>query len=400
MDFRDSPAEAEFRAEVRQWLSEHLPEGWPDSHPIVRDSDEMVELRRWWQRQLYDAGWLGLTWPKEYGGRAEAHPGAPGSGGALAQQAIFDQEVARAQAPDPINMIGLYMAGPTIIAWGTDEQKRRYLPPLLRGDEIWCQGFSEPSAGSDLGALHTKAVRDVDGYVVNGQKVWTSYGHLAEFCLLLARTDAGAPKHKGLTYLIAGMRDPGVTVRPLAQITGDLEFNEIFFDDARVPVENRLGPEGDGWKVAMTTLLHERGTMGAAMQIGARITLDRLIELVRELDRADDPMVRERLASFHLDIEALRIANLRSLSKLQRGAPGPEGSMAKLLWERAQQAMGEFAMELLGSAGQVMSGPGTAGDGFWQRVYLRGRGHTIEAGTTEILKNIIAERVLGLPRSR
>jgi alkylation response protein AidB-like acyl-CoA dehydrogenase len=390
MDFRDSTAEAEFRAEVRQWLCEHLPEGWSDPHPVARSPEEMVELRRWWQRTLYDAGWLGLTWPEEYGGRA----------GTLVQQVIFDQEAARVQAPEPINTIGLYMAAPTIMAWGTDEQKRRYLPPLLRGDEIWCQGFSEPGSGSDLGSLRTKAIRKGDTYIVDGQKVWTSFGHLADFCLLMVRTDLDAPKHAGLTYLIAGMHDPGVTVRPLVQITGEAEFNEIFFDGARVPVDNRLGEEGDGWKVAMTTLLHERGTMGVAMQVGARVTLDRLIELVHKLDRADDSMVRERLAAFHLDIEAARITNLRSLSKLQKDAPGPEGSMAKLLWERTQQAMGELAMELLGSAGQVMSGPEATSDGFWQHVYLRGRGHTIEAGTTEVLKNIIAERVLGLPRSR
>lgn len=390
MDFRDSPTEAEFRAQVRQWLCEHLPDGWPHSCPVARKPDEMVELGRWWQQTLYDAGWLGLTWPLECGGRA----------GTLVQQAIFDQEAARIQAPDPINTIGLYMAGPTIMAWGTDGQKRRYLPPLLRGDEIWCQGFSEPGSGSDFGSLCTRAIREGDEYVVNGQKAWTSYGHLADFCLLVARTDQDAPKHEGLTYLIAGMHDPGVTVRPLVQITGDPEFNEIFFDDVRVPVENRLGGEGDGWKVSMTTLLHERGTMGVAMQVGARITLERLIGLVHQLGRADDPMVRERLAAFQLDIEAARITNLRSLSKLQRGTPGPEGSMAKLLWERTQQAMGELAMELLGSTGQVVSGPDGIGDGFWQRVYLRGRGHTIEAGTTEVLKNIIAERVLGLPRSR
>ncbi|MGH8900072.1 MAG: acyl-CoA dehydrogenase family protein, partial [Egibacteraceae bacterium] len=366
------------------------PEGWPEPRPVARDPDELVERWRWWPRTLYDAGWLGFTWPREYGGRA----------GTPVQQAIFDQEAARVQAPPPINTIGLYMAAPTIMAWGTDEQKRRYLPPLLRGDEIWCQGFSEPGSGSDFGSLRTRAVREGDEYVVNGQKVWTSYGHLADFCLLVARTDMDAPKHAGLTYLIAEMHDPGVTVRPLVQITGDPEFNEIFFDDARVPVGNRLGEEGDGWKVAMTTLLHERGTMSTAMQVGARITLDRLIKLVHKLGRADDPMVRERLAGFHLDIEAVRITNLRSLSKLQKGTPGPEGSMAKLLWERTQQAMGELAMELLGSAGQVMSGPDAADEGFWQRVYLRGRGHTIEAGTTEVCKNIIAERVLGLPRSR
>ncbi len=380
MDFRDSPAEAEFRARVRGWLIEHLP----------RDRNSTPELRRWWQRELYEGGWLGLTWPKEYGGQ----------GGTLVQQVIFNQESAALAAPEPLNTIGLFMAGPTIMAWGSEAQKARYLEPLLRGDEIWCQGFSEPSSGSDLASLRTRAVRDGDAYVVNGQKVWTSYGHLADFCLLLARTDPGAEKHAGLTYLIAEMDDPGVTVRPLAQITGDPEFNELFFEDARVPAANRLGGEGDGWKVAMTTLMHERGTMGAALQVGAKVTLDRLVELARKLGRADDPLVRERLAGFQLDVEGLRITNLRSLSKLQRGAPGPEGSMAKLLWERSQQGMGELAMELLGSASQVMEGPETVGEGFWQRVYLRGRGHTIEAGTTEVLKNIIAERVLGLARSR
>jgi alkylation response protein AidB-like acyl-CoA dehydrogenase len=395
MDFRDSPAEAEFRGQVREWLHEHLPQGWLEACPAAPSADETIALRRWWQRELYDGGWLGLTWPSAYGGQD----------GALVQQVIFDEEAAKAQAPEPINTIGLFMAGPTIMTWGTEEQKSRWLQPLLRGDEIWCQGFSEPGSGSDLGSLRTRAVREGDAYVVNGQKVWTSYGHLADFCILVVRTDLDAPKHSGLTYLIAEMDDPGVTVRPLVQITGDPEFNELFFDDARVPVRNRLGGEGDGWRVAMTTLMHERGTMGAALQVGARITLDRLVELVHKLDRADDPAVRERIAGFQLDIEALRITNLRSLSKLAKdtsgkGTPGPEGSMAKLLWERAQQGMGEFAMELLGSSGLVMQGPETTGEGFWQRVYLRGRGHTIEAGTTEILKSIIAERVLGLPRSR
>ncbi len=283
---------------------------------------------------------------------------------------------------------------------GTEAHKRRYLPPLLAGDEIWCQGFSEPGSGSDLGAARTRAVREGDTYVVNGQKVWTSYGHLARFCILLARTDPDQPKHAGLSYFLLDMDQPGVTVRPLVQITGDPEFNEVFFDDARVPVSERLGEEGDGWKVAMTTLLHERGTMSVGLQVMSRITLDRLVELVRKLERADDPAVRERIAGFQLDVEALRITNLRSVSKLRNGVPGPEGSMAKLLWERVQQGMGEFAMELLATAGQVTGGPDVIDGGWWQYLYLRGRGHTIEAGTTEVLKNIVAERVLGLPRSR
>jgi alkylation response protein AidB-like acyl-CoA dehydrogenase len=388
MDFRDSPADAAFREEVRTWLRDHLPPGWPDSRPS--DPKAYEQVRRDWQRQLYDAGWAGLSWPEEYGGR----------GATLVEQVIFNEESAKARAPDPINVIGLYMAGPTIIAWGTDEQKARYLAPLLSGEEIWCQGFSEPSSGSDLASLRTRAVREGDLYVVNGQKVWTSYGHLASYCILVTRTDPDAPKHAGLTYLLCPMDQPGVTVRPLVQITGDPEFNEVFFDDAQVPVRERLGEEGDGWKVAMTTLMHERGTMSFGLQIQAQILFDGLRVLARKLDRADDPAVRERLAGFQLEVEALRITNIRALSKLLKGAPGPEGSMSKLLWERAMQAMTEYAIELLGVRGQVDAGDASVEDGRWQYAYLRSRGNTIEAGTTEILKNIVAERVLGLPRSR
>jgi alkylation response protein AidB-like acyl-CoA dehydrogenase len=395
MDFRDTPEEAAFRAEVRAWLAAHLPDGWRGApHPKPTDGPQerkaIEDLRRWWQRELFDGGWAGLAWPAEYGGR----------GATLVEQVIFNEEAARARAPEPINVIGLYMAGPTIISWGTEAHKRRYLEPLLSGEEIWCQGFSEPGAGSDLGGVRTRAVRDGDEYVVNGQKVWTSYGHIAAFCILVTRTDPDAPKHAGLTYLLCPMQQDGVTVRPLVQITGDPEFNELFFDDARVPVSERLGEEGDGWKVAMTTLLHERGTMSFSLQVMSRITLDALIRLVRSLGVAEDPSVRERIAGFQLDVEALRITNLRAVSKMAKGSPGPEGSMAKLLWERVQQQMGEYAMELLGLSGQVGAGAEAVDDGLWQYVYLRGRGHSIEAGTTEILRNIIAERVLGLPRSR
>jgi alkylation response protein AidB-like acyl-CoA dehydrogenase len=390
MDFRDTAEEAAFRAEVHGWLRATLTDAWfDDPDPSPRDPIRSEELRRWWQRELYDAGWAGLTWPTAYGGR----------GGTMVQQVIFNEESARARAPEPIGVIGLYMAGPTILAWGTEEQKRRYLPPLLSGDEIWCQGFSEPEAGSDLD-VRTRAVRDGDDYVVNGQKVWTSYGHIADWCLLVTRSEPGAPKQTGFTYLIADMHASGVSVRPLVQITGKAEFNELFFDGVRVPVSHRLGAEGEGWQVAMTTLLHERGTMAASLQVMSRITLDRLVALTAKLGVAGDPVVRERLAGFQMDVEALRLTNLRAITKMERGIPGPEGSMSKLLWERVQQGMGEYAMELLGTAGLLMSGASGDRDGIWAHIYLRGRGHTIEAGTTEILKNIVAERVLGLPRSR
>jgi alkylation response protein AidB-like acyl-CoA dehydrogenase len=390
MDFRDTEQEASFRAEVRAFLREALTAEWFDD-PALRPTDptHSEELRRWWQRTLYDEGWAGLTWPTEYGGQ----------GGTLVQQVIFNEECARARAPEPIGVIGLYMAGPTIMAWGTEEQMRRYLPPLLSGEEIWCQGFSEPEAGSDLD-VRSRAVRDGDDYVVNGQKVWTSYGHIADFCIMVTRSDPDASKQKGFTYLIADMHAEGVSVRPLVQITGQAEFTELFFDDVRVPVANRLGAEGQGWTVAMTTLLHERGTMGASLGVMSRITLDRLVALVGKLGLSDDAVVRERIAGFQLDVEALRLTNLRAITKMERGIPGPEGSMSKLLWERVQQGMGEYAMELLGASGQILSGPSSEEDGDWARIYLRGRGHTIEAGTTEILKNIVAERVLGLPRSR
>ena len=392
MDFTDSPAEAEFRSEVREWLREHLPQGWlSDPDPMPSDRDAEVELRRWWQKELYEGGWAGLSWPAEYGGR----------GASLVEQVIFNQEAAKARAPEPINVIGLYMAGPTIISWGTEEHKKRYLAPLLSGEEIWCQGFSEPGAGSDLAGGRTRAVREGDQYVVNGQKVWTSYAHIADYMILVARTDPDATKHAGLSYFLVDMKQPGVDVRPLVQITGDPEFNETFFDDAVVPADQRLGEEGDGWKVAMTTLGHERGTMAFGLQIQAQRAVDALKELVRKQGVADDPVVREKVARFQVDVDAMRVTNLRALSKLKEsGVPGPEGSMPKLMWERIQQGVGEYAMELLGTQSLISEGEHAVRDGYWQYFHLRSRGNTIEAGTTEIQKNIIAERVLGLPRSR
>jgi alkylation response protein AidB-like acyl-CoA dehydrogenase len=287
------------------------------------------------------------------------------------------------------------MAGPTIIAHGTEEQKARYLAPILSAEEIWCQGFSEPGAGSDLSAVRTRADLRGDVFVVNGQKVWSSFAHIADFCILVTRSDPESQRHAGLTYLIADMHAPGVEVRPLRQITGEAEFNEIFFTDVEVPVANVLGEVGGGWAVAMTTLLHERGTLGFALTGALDVAVRKLLALARERG-VDDPVLLDRVAREWIELQALRYTNLRSLTTLvQTGIPGPEGSVAKLRWSEANQRLTKLALELLGDEAQVVDG-----DGYWQHQQLRSRGNTIEAGTSEILRNIVAERVLGLPRSR
>jgi alkylation response protein AidB-like acyl-CoA dehydrogenase len=394
MDFRDSPDEAAFRAELRDWLRDN----WTDRAP--RAGRPEVDLHREWSRKLHDAGYVGLSWPAEYGGR----------GLSPTYQAIYYEETARAGAPGHVGVIGLNMAGPTIIAWGTDEQKGRFLQPLLSCEEIWCQGFSEPGSGSDLAGARTRAqrmttLRDGDHWVVNGQKVWSSYAHVADWCILVVRTDPDAPKHKGLSYLLVDMHSPGVEVRPLRQITGDPEFNEIFFTDVRVPVDSMLGQPGDGWKVAMTTLLHERGTLGIALAAVLQRQLDVLVDLAGKPAPdgrvpADDPLVRDAIAREWIEMQALRFTNYRMLSTLlHTGVPGPEGSIVKLVWSEANQRLGKLAVGIQGLSG-ALEGDDALADGYWQYQQLRSRGNTIEAGTSEILRNITAERVLGLPRSR
>jgi alkylation response protein AidB-like acyl-CoA dehydrogenase len=392
VDFRDTPQEAEFRADLRKWLQENVPaDGAFD--PSKPRGDEGVS--REWSRKLYEAGYAGLTWPKEFGGA-----GAP-----YTHQAIFLEESARAETPEHIGVIGLGMAGPTIIAHGTDEQKSRHLSKILSGEEVWCQGFSEPGSGSDLASLRTRAVRDGDDLVVNGQKVWSSFAHIADYCILMVRTDPDAPKHQGITYILADMHAPGVEVRPLRQITGEPEFNEIFFTDARFPVSNVLGEINDGWKVAMTTLLHERGTLGFALTARLEVAVRKLIELAKGTPMnggraADDPLVRDRVAQQWIDLQALRFTNYRALTTLMKtGVPGPEGSVAKLHWSETNQRLTKLALDVLGAQAQLDGDDGVE-RGYWQYQQLRSRGNTIEAGTSEILRNIISERVLGLPRSR
>jgi alkylation response protein AidB-like acyl-CoA dehydrogenase len=381
VDLRDNPDEAAFRAELRSWLDANLPEERRGGRGGAERFDDA--FGREWSRKLHEAGYSGLTWPKEYGGA-----GAPYS-----FQAIFYEEMARAHAPGHIGVIGLGMAGPTIMAHGSEELKQAHLSKILSAEEIWCQGFSEPDAGSDLAAARTSAERRGDVYVVNGQKVWSSFAHIADFCILVTRSDPDAPRYRNLTYLIVDMHSPGVEVRPLRQITGEAEFNEIFFDDVEVPVSNRLGDEGDGWQVAMTTLLHERGTLGFALTAALESSVGRLIDLARE--RANgDAGVRERVAAEWVELQALRYTNYRALGTLQRtGIPGPEGSAIKLRWSEQNQRLTKLARELQWPEGIL-------DDGWWQHQQLRSRGNTIEAGTSEVLRNIVAERVLGLPRSR
>jgi alkylation response protein AidB-like acyl-CoA dehydrogenase len=382
VDLRDTPQEAAFRQQVRDFIAENLPES-----SRQRRGRRFEDADRDWSRKLGEAGYAGLTWPKEYGG----------SGAPYNHQAIFLEEAARAEAPGHLGVIGIGMAGPTIIATGTEEQKARYLPKILSAEEIWCQGFSEPGAGSDLAAVRTRIEDKGDHFLVNGQKVWSSFAHIADYCILVGLGLPDEPRYKNLTYVIADMHAPGVEVRPLVQITGHPEFNEIFFTDVKVPKENLLGEIGGGWQVAMTTLLHERGTLGFALAATLDVAVRKLVALAKERN-VTDPVLRDRIAREWIELQALRYTNYRALTTLQKtGIPGPEGSISKLVWSENNQRLTKLALEVLGSHAQLTNG---GGDGYWQYQQLRSRGNTIEAGTSEVLRNIIAERVLGLPRSR
>jgi alkylation response protein AidB-like acyl-CoA dehydrogenase len=378
MDLTLNQEEQAFRDEVRSWLDANHPGAAPEG-----DDQARFEFEREWQGKLHAAGWAGISWPKEYGGR----------GATLIEQTIFSEEMARSKAPRPANILGLVMGGPVVIAHGSEEQKERFLEPILSAEEIWCQGFSEPESGSDLASLKTKAVQQNGEWRVTGQKVWTTFAHEAKWCMLLARSDPDVPKHKGLTYFILDMEQDAVDVRPLRQITGEAEFNEIFMEDAYVPDENVVGGVGNGWMVGITTLMHERAGLGAASAVALRRDLDELIALVRERGLGEDPLIRDKIARLQISTEALRLGGLRTLTQTMRsGIPGPEGSLAKWQWAEANQALTELATEVLGPDGLERNG--------WSYRFLRARANSIEGGTTEVMKNIIAERVLGLPRLR
>jgi alkylation response protein AidB-like acyl-CoA dehydrogenase len=379
MDLTFNDQEAAFRDELRGWLAAN--DAGPEPHG---DEDAHWLWRRDWQRKLASDRWAGVHWPPEYGGR----------GATLTQSAIFFEELGRANAPLPADVLGLLLAGPTLMVWGSDAQKERLLPTILDASETWCQGFSEPDAGSDLAALKTRAVRDGDDWVVTGQKVWTSGAQYAKWCMLVARTDGDAAKHKGLTYFVLDMEQDGVEVVPLRQITGEAEFNELFLQEARIPDENVVGGVGNGWKVALTTLMNERAGLAFFLQVRLRQQLDKLVEEAAARGLLEDPVVAERLGELHVKTEIIRLTAYRGLTAIEKyGQPGPEGSLTKWMWSDTNQQMTQLAVDLLGPEALVAGSP-------WAFELLRARGNSIEGGTTEILKNIVAERVLGLPRMR
>jgi alkylation response protein AidB-like acyl-CoA dehydrogenase len=378
VDLTFSEGERAFRDELRGWLADNP----PAPEPSEGGEDAHYAWRRDWQRRLYDAGWAAPAWPAEYGGR----------GASLTESAIYFEELGLARVPLPANVLGLLLGGPTLMVWGTDEQKERYLAPILSAEEIWCQGFSEPDAGSDLAALKTRAVKAGDEWVVTGQKVWTSGAQYSKWCMLVARTDPDSPKHKGLTYFLMDMEQDAVQVRPLRQITGEAEFNELFIEEARIPAANIVGGVGNGWKVALTTLMNERAGLGFLLQVRLRQLLDDTRALARERGLLEDPLYADALAEMHIRCESIRLLAWKGLSDIERyGQPGPEGSLVKWLWSDTNQRLTSLAAEIAGPEALIN---GTS----WSYELLRARGNTIEGGTTEVLKNIVAERVLGLPR--
>jgi alkylation response protein AidB-like acyl-CoA dehydrogenase len=378
--------EQAFAAEVRAWLADHL-----EPPPPFDSLDDEVAWGRRWQESMARDRWVGIHWPTDYGGR-DASP---------VQVALWNIEYARARAPQPVNRVGVNNVGPTLLAYGTDEQKRRWLPAILDASELWCQLFSEPGAGSDLAALSTRAVSVDDGWLVSGQKVWTSYAQWARWGICLARTDPDAPAHRGISYLVVDLEQPGVDVRPLVQLTGEAEFSEVFLDEVFVPADQLVGGLNQGWTVASTTLSHERGTVFAFKeQVVHEVYLDELYALARDEGRLDDVDTADGLAQSFVDLAVLRLHNWRTLSRLARGLePGPETSWVKLAWSDMTQRLSARAIELCGAAAPLWRGAhDVPGDGKWQRQWLWSGAASIAGGTSEVQKNIVSERILGMPR--
>jgi alkylation response protein AidB-like acyl-CoA dehydrogenase len=401
MDVRYPPEAETYREKVQGFLAEHLPANWKGIGALGHE--EAAAFTEEWRRTLFENGYLAVGWPKEYGGQDLS----------ALEQVILAEEFTKAGGPagGPNDVFGIQMVGNTIIQWGTEEQKQHFLPRILSGEDRWCQGYSEPNAGSDLGNLGCRAELDGDEWVINGQKIWTSAGHLANWIFVLTRTDPTSPKHKGITFLLCPMDQPGIEVRPIKMISGESEFNEVFFTDARTPKENVIGEPNGGWAVAMTLLGYERGEAAATNPIRYRNELDRLVELAKEKGRTTDPVIRQRLAQCHIEVEIMKYLGMRALTAfLQGGHPGPEASISKVYWSEYHHRSTELAVDILGLDALVPSGrppasafqtddPGAPNDSAsWVGTFLNARAGTIYAGTSQIQRNIIGEMVLGLPK--
>jgi alkylation response protein AidB-like acyl-CoA dehydrogenase len=388
VDLDLTPEEERFQSELRAWLKDNVP---ARGRGGTREAAGGERLRRMkaWQRKLHGAGYVAIGWPEAYGGR----------GASLMEQTLLGEELARARAPGLVGTMGIQMVGPTLMRWGSEEQKRALLPRILSAEDVWCQGYSEPGAGSDLASLQTRAVRVGDAFVVSGQKIWTSNAQIADWMFCLVRSDPDAPKHRGISYLLIDMKTPGISVRPLVQMTGDAGFNEVFFDDVRVPAENLVGPPGEGWKVANTTLAHERNMLGSATQ--TQLLFDGLLRLARRTRHSERPLARQRLAALKIQVEALRWNAYRNLSSALRGRPaGIEASITKLATTELNHEIARTALDFLGMLGPLYRGSRhLEDDGLWPYQFMFSLGMIIGGGTSQIQKNIIAQRGLGMPRA-
>jgi len=401
MDFRLTPEEEKFRDELKAWVQREFPEGGPV--PKLETWEDRAQACRSWQRRLFEAGYAGISHPVEYGGR----------GGTLMQEIIAADVLgptaeAQGGGPDVVgfpSVVAQGIAANVIFSCGTEEQKKHFIPKIFDGTHIWCQAFSEPNNGSDAAGITTRAERQGDHYLVNGQKIWTSFAHIADYSMLLVRTNRSLPKHLGLSYLLLDLKTPGVEVRPIRQISEDSEFNEVFLTDVRVPADRLVGEENGGWKIAIATLMFER-VMGDIKAANAYLgEFHRMLAMAKSMKRSGkpvlrDPVFRQEIAQCYIELMALRYTGYRSASKILRGhVPGPEGSIGKLLWSEAHVHLGELAMQIQGPHHQLMErSPRAVEGGAWQYLYLRSRGNTIEGGSSEVMKNIIGERVLGLPK--
>jgi len=390
MDLAPTAAEVAFRSDIRSWLIEHLPWEYGEAlPPRFDDLADEVSFGRKWQASLAADRWVGVTWPEEYGGR----------GAGPTEHFIVQEELSRAGAPEMVGRIGINLAGPTLLTHGTEQQKARWLPSILSAEDLWCQLFSEPGAGSDLASVTTRATKVDGGWVLDGQKVWTSYAQFADWGVCLARSDPDAPKHHGISYLVVDMHAPGIEVRPLVQLTGEAEFNEVFLSGVFVPDDQLIGPLHEGWKVANSTLSHERGVNPRQLVIHLQL-LDELLRQAVALDRFDDPRLRQRLAQAYVEVRLFQLHNLRTVSRLSKGLePGPEGSALKLYWSEMSKRLHDTAMAVLGDAAPLWKGAShLPGNGAWQRSWLYYQASSVWAGTNQIQRTILGERVLGLPR--